>query len=211
MYYLWEWELKMTTICYPLIVTVLFTHLYTFDSCNAAPTVLWGKIGITASLLVSQTRRINNTLLPHTVDTNDFPWTPTGFVFLSLSTFLPPGILPSSLDGKKFMWSSKLSFSTCVCAFAPCCCFRFVLHAHLSLLLITYACIVILSPMKPPICIKTWMRVHSRINDWSWHFACSLLLFLRLQQGLQSCGDTPLLETFLICLPTHYLDLTSTA
>lgn len=115
MYYLWEWELKMTTICYPLFVTVLFTHLYTFDSCNAAPAVLWGKTGIMASLLVSQTRRINNTLLPHTVGTNDFPWTPTGFVFLSLGTFLPPGILPSSLDGKKFMWSSKLSFLTYVC------------------------------------------------------------------------------------------------
>lgn len=38
---------------------------------------------------------------------NDFPCTQTHamthFVFLSLSTFLSPGILPSSLDGKKFM------------------------------------------------------------------------------------------------------------
>lgn len=38
------------------------------------------------------------------------------FVFLSPSNFLSPGILPSSLDGKKFMWSSKLLlFALCLC------------------------------------------------------------------------------------------------
>lgn len=39
------------------------------------------------------------------------------FIFLSQSNFFSPGILPSSLDGKKFMWSSKLLlFGLCLCA-----------------------------------------------------------------------------------------------
>ena len=43
-------------------------------------------------------------------------------ILLSLSTFLSPGILRSSLDGKRFMWSSKFGFDlrlcVSVCAFA---------------------------------------------------------------------------------------------
>lgn len=43
-------------------------------------------------------------------------WLTRPFAFLSLSTFLPPGILPSSLDGKRYMSSSKLCFwCVCVC------------------------------------------------------------------------------------------------
>lgn len=60
-----------------------------------------------------------NTLFLCTNCTNDFRSTlthvSTCFVFLSPSDFLSPGILPSSLDGKKFMWSSKLLLLACVC------------------------------------------------------------------------------------------------
>lgn len=69
--------------------------------------------------------RLQHTLFLCAKCTNDFRCTlthvSTRFVFLSPSNFLSPGILPSSLDGKKFMSSSKLLlfFGPCVCVL-PC-------------------------------------------------------------------------------------------
>lgn len=66
-----------------------------------------------------------------------------GFIFLSLSALLPSGILPSSLDGKRFMSSSKLGCWP-VCA-TICCVYSFACYSTLQWSLV---CIIIIFPIK---------------------------------------------------------------